>query len=67
MAIALAEADKYEVLERIGKSIMASIILSAESNHASRLRFLWDHSEGQTEDRWIRKYYSCGYTQRANN
>lgn len=55
MAIALAEADKYEVLERIGTGITAPVPLCSESNHVSRLRFLWNHSEGQTEERWIRK------------
>lgn len=67
MAIALAEADKYEVLERIGKAIIACIPLSAQFNRASRLRFLWNHSEGQTQDRWIRKSYSCGSAQRSNS
>lgn len=67
MAIALAEADKYEVLERIGKAMIVCISLSAQSNLASRLRFLWNHSEGQTQDRWIRKSYFCGRTQRINS
>lgn len=60
MAIALAEADKYEILDKIGKlcAFMTQVIFSMfKTNlmYSFRLRFLRDHSQSQEEVRWIRK------------
>lgn len=54
MAIALAEADKYELLERIG---MVSVLPPLVTSMLIRFRmwFFWHNSESQTEDRWLRK------------
>jgi hypothetical protein len=55
MAIALAEADKYEILDKIGKSTLVSVELSFfsfETNYTYlfRLRFLRNHSQSQAQD-----------------
>ncbi|KAK5807327.1 hypothetical protein VI817_001585 [Penicillium citrinum] len=61
MAIALAEADKYEILEKIGmlklalKPCVCSMILTISYY---RMRFLRDHSQGEAKDRWIRECLS---------
>ena len=63
MAIALAEADKYEILDKIGKfnflSCSCYFVCLHETNciYLYRLRFIRNHSQSQAQDRWIRK---CG-------
>jgi hypothetical protein len=59
MAIALAEADKYEILDKIGEldhdSSIEYYFCSSLTSFSIRLRFLWDHSQSQAEDRRIRE------------
>ena len=58
MAIALAEAEKYEILERIGNSNQMHNCCSrlCYSNLlVYRVRLLWHHSQSQAEKRWICK------------
>jgi hypothetical protein len=58
MAIALAEADKYEVLEKIGRCSILSALASAAyytNTVATRLRLLWHHSQSEAEKRRLRK------------
>lgn len=60
MAIALAEADKYEILDKIGRFcafVTQFIFYMFKTNlmYSFRLRFLRDHSQSQAEVRWIRK------------
>jgi hypothetical protein len=70
MAIALAEADKYEILDKIGMLFLLMtqfIFYMFKTNliYSFRLRFLRDHSQSQAEVRWIRKcsalLASCNY------
>lgn len=54
MAIALAEADKYEILEKIGR--LHNVLQCPVSNaNSCRLWIIWYHSKGQAKVRWIRK------------
>lgn len=46
MAIALAEADKYEVLERIGNYQRDPFCNRLAADPVSRLWFLWNHPKG---------------------
>jgi len=56
MAIALAEADKYEVLERIGNYPSDPFCNRLDADPGFRLWFLWNHPEGQAEERWSGKF-----------
>jgi len=53
MAIALAEADKYEVLERIGNYWSDLFRNPLDADPGFRLWFLWNHPKGQAEERWF--------------
>ena len=58
MAIALAEADKYEILEKIGKLSKYAPVSMLNVNCIVRLWFLWYHPQSQEEIRRIRKCFS---------
>lgn len=56
MAIALAEAEKYEVLERIGNCQCDPFCNRLAADPVSRLWFFWNHPKGQAEERWTGKF-----------
>lgn len=58
MAIALAEADKYEILEKIGRLLHLQLIppaWEADGFVPLRVWFIRHNSQSEEENRWLRE------------